>query len=148
MVGYGPEDSHFVVELTYNYPVKSYEIGDDFLGITIRGQEVLERAKELDWPILAGNVLEAPGGYQFHILDEPQPADKGKLRNFSGGSRCLIARLPDPVVKVTLASSNLERSVNYWNKLLNLQIFDTGDKTAVLGFDKNQTLLELKDIGT
>lgn len=27
MVGYGPESSHFVIELTYNYGVKSYEMG-------------------------------------------------------------------------------------------------------------------------
>ena len=31
MVGYGPEDNHFVTELTYNYGVKSYELGNDFL---------------------------------------------------------------------------------------------------------------------
>jgi len=29
MVGYGPEDSHFVIELTYNYGVKTYELGTD-----------------------------------------------------------------------------------------------------------------------
>lgn len=27
MVGYGPESTHFVLELTYNYGVKSYELG-------------------------------------------------------------------------------------------------------------------------
>lgn len=30
MVGYGPEDDHFVVELTYNYGIKQYKKGDDF----------------------------------------------------------------------------------------------------------------------
>ncbi len=30
MVGYGPEDNHFVVELTYNYGVGSYKLGNDF----------------------------------------------------------------------------------------------------------------------
>lgn len=30
MVGYGKEDDHFVVELTYNYGVKSYVKGNDF----------------------------------------------------------------------------------------------------------------------
>lgn len=28
MVGYGPEQDHFVIELTYNYGVKSYEMGN------------------------------------------------------------------------------------------------------------------------
>ena len=30
MVGYGPEDNHFVVELTYNYGLGSYQLGNDF----------------------------------------------------------------------------------------------------------------------
>lgn len=77
MVGYGPEDTHFVVELTYNYPVKSYEMGNDFIGMTIKSKEVLERAKVNNWPILPGNVLEAPGGYKFFILDEPQSESRG-----------------------------------------------------------------------
>lgn len=80
MVGYGPEDDHFVVELTYNYTVESYEKGNDFIGITIRSSEALERAKALNWPILEDNVLEAPGGYRFYVIDEPQPTDRGTLQ--------------------------------------------------------------------
>lgn len=30
MVGYGPEDTHFVLELTYNYGIGSYAMGNDF----------------------------------------------------------------------------------------------------------------------
>ena len=30
MVGYGPEDDHFVIELTYNYGIKSYQRGNDY----------------------------------------------------------------------------------------------------------------------
>ena len=30
MVGFGPEDNHFVVELTYNYGVGAYKLGNDF----------------------------------------------------------------------------------------------------------------------
>ena len=30
MVGFGPEDDHFAVELTYNYGIKSYKRGNDF----------------------------------------------------------------------------------------------------------------------
>lgn len=32
MVGYGPESSHFVIELTYNYGVSSYEMGKTHTG--------------------------------------------------------------------------------------------------------------------
>lgn len=31
MVGFGPEDDHFVAELTYNYGVGEYQLGNDFL---------------------------------------------------------------------------------------------------------------------
>lgn len=78
MIGYGPEDTHFVLELTYNYSVKSYENGNDFAGITIQSQEVLQRAKDLNWPIINGNTLEAPGGYKFIIINDSQPTDRGK----------------------------------------------------------------------
>lgn len=77
MVGYGAEDNHFVVELTYNYPVKSYEMGNDFLGMTIKSGEVLQRAKDLQWPIVDDNVLVAPGGYRFCIVNEPEPKNQG-----------------------------------------------------------------------
>ena len=30
MVGYGAEDNHFVVELTYNYGIGEYALGNDF----------------------------------------------------------------------------------------------------------------------
>ncbi len=36
MIGYGAEDSHFVAELTYNYGVGEYKLGNDFLGVTIK----------------------------------------------------------------------------------------------------------------
>lgn len=78
MVGYGPEDNHFVMELTYNYPVKHYAKGNDFIGITVKGKEILERARKCNWAILPGNVLEAPGGFKYYILDEPQPTKQGK----------------------------------------------------------------------
>ncbi|KAG5896462.1 hypothetical protein JTB14_002603 [Gonioctena quinquepunctata] len=51
MIGYGPEDTHFVMELTYNYGIHSYEKGNDFVQIAIK----------------------TPGGYNFEIIDEPWP---------------------------------------------------------------------------
>lgn len=77
MIGYGAEDDNFVLELTYNYPVKSYKLGNDFVGITIQSKEALERAKSVGWPILPGNVLEAPGGFKFIIIEKPQPQNSG-----------------------------------------------------------------------
>lgn len=132
MVGYGPEDSHFVVELTYNYGITHYEQGNDFIGLTVQSSESLKRAAANNWPVKEQNgqkYLEAPGGYKFFIVDKPQPADR------------------DPVVKVSLASSNLEKSIAYWNGLLSLKIFEKTTKTVTLGFGGDQAKLELVDIG-
>ncbi|CAG9783876.1 unnamed protein product [Diatraea saccharalis] len=132
MIGYGPEDTHFVVELTYNYGITHYEQGNDFLGLTIQSSETLKRATANNWPVKENNgikYVEAPGGYKFYIIDKPQPLDK------------------DPVVKVSLASSNLAKSIAYWNGLLTLKIFEKKDKSVLLGFSDDQAKLELIEIG-
>lgn len=82
MMGYGIEDTHFVVELTYNYNISSYELGNDFLGITIQSSEVINNAKKLNWPIEQQNdcsILKSPDGYLFYIVDEPIVADIGNV---------------------------------------------------------------------
>ena len=38
MVGYGPEDNHFVVELTYNYNISNYKLGNDFQVVFVMPQ--------------------------------------------------------------------------------------------------------------
>ncbi|XP_011306199.1 glyoxalase domain-containing protein 4 [Fopius arisanus] len=132
MIGYGPEDTHFVIELTYNYGIKNYETGNDFQGITIRSKDVIERARKNNWPMSEENgisVLQAPGGYKYFIINEPQVAGK------------------DPVEKVSLSTSNLEKSISYWRDILNLKVYDQKDKTVLLGFADDQAKLEFKDIG-
>ncbi|CAG9860621.1 unnamed protein product [Phyllotreta striolata] len=129
MVGYGPEDNHFVIELTYNYGITSYEKGNDFEKITIKSKEALERAKQHNWPVSFDNILVAPGGYKFQIINESQPNDT------------------DPLQSVTLNSSNLKNSIDYWNGILGLKIFQQSDKTVLLGFKENEAKLELVDIG-
>ncbi len=43
MVGFGPEDNHFVVELTYNYGIGSYKLGTDFrVSLLIRQNRTFE----------------------------------------------------------------------------------------------------------
>ncbi|XP_063239146.1 glyoxalase domain-containing protein 4 [Bacillus rossius redtenbacheri] len=132
MVGYGPEDTHFVVELTYNYGVGAYELANDFRGITIRSREAVERARAAKWPLEERDGLhtvEAPGGYKFHLIDDAQPKDR------------------DPVEKVSLASSNLKRSIEYWNGLLGFKIYEQSTKSVLLGIADDQAKLELYDIG-
>jgi hypothetical protein len=47
MIGYGPEDEQFVLELTYNYTVPEYELGNDFRHIVISSKQAYARAASL-----------------------------------------------------------------------------------------------------
>lgn len=131
MIGYGPEDNHFVLELTWNTEVSRYEKGNDFLGITIKSQESIARAKALQWPIESvgdTHVLESPDGYLFYILDEPEPTDR------------------DPVLKLSLASTSIDRTVSYWNQILGIKILHKDDQKTLFTYDENQAFIEFKKI--
>lgn len=48
---------------------------------------------------------------------------------------------------MTLSSSNLKRSVAFWKDILEMKVFEEKEKAVVLGYDSNQTKLEIEDIG-
>ncbi|CAG5122621.1 unnamed protein product [Candidula unifasciata] len=130
MVGYGPEDSHFVIELTYNYGIGSYKLGNDFLGITIHSNTIVDRAQQCGYPFTTEkdvSILTSPDGYKFNIINK--------------------AAQGDPVKQISLASSNLTQSVDYWSRLCGMTIYNQDAKSAILGYDENQCKLELVDIG-
>ncbi|KAM8976641.1 glyoxalase domain-containing protein 4 [Pelodytes ibericus] len=134
MIGYGSEDSHFVVELTYNYGVGEYRLGNDFLGLTLQSRHAVVNARHLKWPLseVSNGVFEAvaPGGYKFYLEDKDQPKT-------------------DPVQKVTLAVSDLQTSIAYWSGLLGMTIYkkDETKKNVLLGYADSQCKLELQDMG-
>ncbi|XP_074640591.1 glyoxalase domain-containing protein 4-like [Tubulanus polymorphus] len=130
MVGYGPEDNHFVIELTYNYGIGSYLLGNDFRGITIHSKEAVENAKSRGWPFSEEDgiyTVEAPGGYKFHLHDKDSEGD--------------------PVKMVSLASANLQNSLEYWVDRLGMNLYDETEKQATVGFSEEQCKLEFVDIG-
>uniref|UniRef100_A0A3Q3G8Y2 Glyoxalase domain containing 4 n=1 Tax=Labrus bergylta TaxID=56723 RepID=A0A3Q3G8Y2_9LABR len=120
MVGFGREDDHFVAELTYNYGVGEYHLGNDFLGLTLQSSKAVSNALYL---------TQAPGGYPFYIVDKEQPAS-------------------DPVQKVCLGVSDLQRSSHYWTTLLGMKVIEKNKekKTVLMGFADSQCKLELQDI--
>uniref|UniRef100_A0A7N9ATD0 Glyoxalase domain containing 4 n=1 Tax=Mastacembelus armatus TaxID=205130 RepID=A0A7N9ATD0_9TELE len=142
MVGFGPEDDHFVTELTYNYGVGEYQLGNDFLGLTLQSSQAVSNAKHQGWPLTkVGEALyltHAPGGYPFYLMDEEQPPN-------------------DPVQKVCLAVSDLQRSTHYWATLLGMKVMERNEekKTVQLSTQKKyqyrlrifRCKLELHDIG-
>jgi hypothetical protein len=98
MVGYGPEDTHFVVELTYNYTVKSYDLGNDYNCITIKSKTAFANAQaQSDFDVHdasdASLRVAVTGGYHFKLVNEDVE------------SGC------DPVQSLTLNVGNLVQSL-------------------------------------
>lgn len=109
MVGYGDESDHFVMELTYNYGVTKYEMGNDLDGIVIRNGALWNRIREKNYPfekMIDGRVLvKSPDGYRFYIVLLPSTER-------------------DPVQSVFLHSSNLDNSIRFWSEILKLKVCD------------------------
>lgn len=59
----------------------------------------------------------------------------------------ILYNLSDPVEKVTLSSSNLQRTITYWKDVLSLKVYQQDDSKVLLGFGDNQAKLEFEDIG-
>jgi len=118
MVGYGPEDNHFVVELTYNYGVKSYKLGNDFGCIAVHDCGILERAQKKNWPIqesAEGKFVSAPDGYKFKILEKTNPNS-------------------DPVEYVSINVTDLHKSVDFWSNLLAMKVLEQSAQSALLSY--------------
>jgi catechol 2,3-dioxygenase-like lactoylglutathione lyase family enzyme len=121
MVGYGFEETHFVLELTYNYGIKEYKLGNEFGGVTIKSSEVIDRVKANDYPFESqdnGNILvRAPDGFKFFILNQTPSADE------------------NPIKFIIYNVSNLEDSIKYWNGILNMSVLSKDEKSALLSYD-------------
>ncbi|KAM8903082.1 glyoxalase domain-containing protein 4 isoform 1-T1 [Spinachia spinachia] len=158
MVGFGPEDEHFVAELTYNYGVGEYHLGNDFLGLTVQSSQAVSNAKRLGWPLTeVGEALyltQAPGGYPFYLVDKEQPPTEPAVLNSSvlnkndfSTNLWLDHWFTDPVQKVCLGVSDLQRSIHYWTTLLGMTVMEKNEekKTVLMGFTDTQCKLELCD---
>ena len=130
MVGYGPEDTNFVLELTYNYGIDSYQRGNDLQYLAIAEPSILERAKLFNYPIISENTIEGPDGIKFKIV----PSIPGRAERF---------------LAVGLRVENLEKALAYWVDLHGMEVFptppglETSTKSACIGFHANNTYLQL-----
>ena len=130
MMGYGAEDEHFVLELTYNYGVKHYRVGNDFRSIAVSSRTAFERA------IAHGTVhdvqerrvsVRSPDGYVFVVLDED--VEDGK-----------------PVREIALNVTQLDRSVPYWNQMLGMDLVERTQNEATLRYGSDTCLLRLVEL--
>ncbi|CAF0919181.1 unnamed protein product [Didymodactylos carnosus] len=155
MVGYGNEDLNFAFELNYNYEVKGYEMGNDFHSLTIKSKQAVANAKSI---LNANSIQKYGNNNEGYIVNSPD-GHKVILLNED------VDRDDDPVVRLSLNVSNLDRSINYYTNFLKMKTVDktndrvllyygyeklantpTNEKTAA-GFKlTNQCKLELVDI--
>ncbi len=124
MVGYGPESNHFVVELTYNYEVNSYKLGNDFRGIAVHSADAEKLYGDDGLVVEAGGVIRSPDGYPFSIVKK----EDGKT--------------DDPVSSVSIAVSDLKRSQAFWRDLLGMKEASSGE----LSFGQGQASLKLVEL--
>ncbi|KAF7147099.1 hypothetical protein RHSIM_Rhsim03G0238900 [Rhododendron simsii] len=110
-LGYGPEDSHFVIELTYNYGVDKYDIGTGFGHFGIAVEDV---AKTVD-------LIKAKGG---KVTREPGPVKGGStviafIEDPDGYKFELLERgpTPEPLCQLMLRVGDLDRAINFYEKV-------------------------------
>ncbi|KAF8569151.1 Gem nuclear organelle associated protein 4 [Paragonimus westermani] len=128
MIGYGPEDNHFVMELTYNYGIGSYKLGNDFQCIHIHHTDAYNRILSGAWPTLPLSdenkvEVEMPGGYRFRIYNREPDGD--------------------PVKMVVLSCSDLKRSIQYWSHKCGMSLLSSTSTDAVFSFGSGQCSLKL-----
>ncbi|KAG4194632.1 hypothetical protein ERO13_A06G065300v2 [Gossypium hirsutum] len=120
-LGYGPEDSHFVIELTYNYGVDKYEIGTAFGHFGIAVEDVAK----------AVELIKAKGG---KVTREPGPVKGGStviafIEEPNGYKFELIERgpTPEPLCQVMLCVGDLDHSITFYEKAFGMELLRTRD---------------------
>eukprot|EP00612_Vaucheria_litorea_P000175 CAMPEP_0171451896 /NCGR_PEP_ID=MMETSP0945-20130129/218_1 /TAXON_ID=109269 /ORGANISM="Vaucheria litorea, Strain CCMP2940" /LENGTH=297 /DNA_ID=CAMNT_0011976449 /DNA_START=127 /DNA_END=1020 /DNA_ORIENTATION=+ len=129
-LGYGTESEgkHFSIELTYNYGVDSYTLGDGFKGISLELPNIRKASKKVEE--LGGEVTFGPEDIEYGpcmIPDEPitkkSIATVMKLKDPEGyGFEATERVRRDPVSKVCLSVLNLDVSVAFYEKALGMKV--------------------------
>ena len=108
--GYGHEHSFFGFELNYNYDVEGYKHGNDLSSVTIYNRQAVANARQfLDKTFIESDneqsiTIHSPDGYRFILIDEDvHPGD-------------------DPVRCLSLNVSDLNKSTDYYTRLLKMKI--------------------------
>ena len=125
-LGFGPEASHFALELTYNYGVDSYDLGSGFGHFGLAVPDVAAAVER----------VRAAGGT---VTREAGPVKGGStviafVRDPTGYSWELIQRaggpIRDPLAQVMLRVTDLDAAVKYYTEALGLTLLRTRDNEA------------------
>jgi catechol 2,3-dioxygenase-like lactoylglutathione lyase family enzyme len=141
MYGFGPESEYFACELTYNYPIKKYALGNDLRFVELASTTIQERVRNSGWPfeeIQTGSVLElrAPGGYVFRccgdeaLTEAGKPPSKRLRTDIKQDGKSVSAAQnaeqrvtePDPFRKISLHVTDIERSISFYRDELGMQL--------------------------
>ncbi|KAF5176051.1 Lactoylglutathione lyase [Thalictrum thalictroides] len=144
-LGFGPETSQFVVELTYNYGVDSYDIGTGFGHFAIATEDINKLVENVR--AIGGNVTREPG-----------PVKGGStviafVKDPDGYTFELIQRgpTPEPLCQVMLRVGDLDRAISFYEKALGMKLLRKKDvpdykyTIAMVGYadEDKTTVLEL-----
>jgi len=127
MIGYGPEDTDFVLELTYNYTVGSYKLGNDLKSLTLSLPKTLYDNIRAKADTEGQGFVTAPDGYVFYY----QLAEEGSKATVS---------------KASLNCSSLDEAVKFWSGQLGLEVKTKTSKVATLTFGEGQADVELSQL--
>ncbi|CAB3402124.1 unnamed protein product [Caenorhabditis bovis] len=124
MIGYGSEDEHFVLELTYNYEVHKYELGNDYRAIVIDSDELFDEISKIDHRKSGCGRLAVkdPDGHEFKI---------GKAAG------------PPKICRVQVNVADLTKSKKYWNEVLGMKMIEDKPTRSILSFGDNQCQWEI-----
>jgi catechol 2,3-dioxygenase-like lactoylglutathione lyase family enzyme len=120
MIGYGDEDNNFVLELTYNYGIRSYERGNDFNYVKVLSNTAIQNIQNKNYShkITSDGFyeLEDPNGYRFLVGENKVDSTR------------------DLVTEVSLFVTNIERSNNYWVDVLKNELAARTDESLEIRF--------------
>lgn len=111
VAAYGDEHSFFAFELNYNYDVQGYKYGNDFAAVTIHHRQAVRNAQQfLDQTQTAQDnqslVVTSPDGHRVTLVDRD------------------VERGEDPIKCLSLNVYNLDKSIDYYTRLLNMSIVE------------------------
>ncbi|KAL9226833.1 hypothetical protein vseg_002600 [Gypsophila vaccaria] len=138
-LGFGPEESNFTVELTYNYGIDKYDIGSGFGHFGIAVEDVAQKVELIrakggkitrePGPVKGGNsivaLIEDPDGYTFELLER--------------------GPTPEPFCQVMLKVGDLDRAIDFYKKAYGMDLLRTKDNpedkytVALMGYGPEDT---------
>ncbi|ODM96154.1 Glyoxalase domain-containing protein 4 [Orchesella cincta] len=127
MLGYGPEDNHFVLELTYNYGIGSYRKSNE-----LRSIDILK--KDLKPVLASGGIMERIKRDGLEMNACTVECEDYRVRVFEN-------KAVNKIDRVVLATTNMTRTMEFWNGALGM----SKDKDSCLSYSSEQCKLQFEN---